>query len=192
MNRYVLDFGLNVVSVLPGTCFGPYDVLGGNGIYLLRIYRGAMPGILKGGFSATHVMDAVEGHLLCLASAAAGSAYIINGPREDDLHFTDVARTIAEVLGRRYPGKKIKRPSMIVPPGLAWAAARASELVSAAGKKPCLLSRAMVKAGSQPLFYTHENAERDLGYRPKRTFRQAVEEMAAYYEKEGFFSALRP
>jgi len=192
VNRYVRDHGLNVVSVLPGTCFGPYDVLGGNGIYLLRIYHSAMPGILKGGFSATHVMDVVEGHLLCLVSAAAGSAYIINGPRKDDLHFTDVARTIAEVLGRRYPEKKIKRPSMIVPSGPAWAAARASELVAAVRRRPCLLSRAMVKAGSQPLFYTHENAERDLGYRPKRTFRQAVEEIAAYFEKEGLFSALTP
>jgi nucleoside-diphosphate-sugar epimerase len=188
VGHYVREFGLNVVSVLPGTCFGPYDALVGNGIYLLRIYHGKMPGILKGGFSATHVMDVAEGHLLCMASASAGSSYIINGMRQDNLHFADITRTIADVLSRRYPQRKIRRPSMIVPLGLAYSVARASELASAVTGRPCLLSRAAIKAGSQPLFYTYEDAERDLGYRPKRTFRQAVNEMAAYYEKEGFFA----
>lgn len=103
------------------------------------------------------------------------------------LHFADITGMIADVLSRRYPEKKIRRPSMIVPLGLAYAAARASELASAVTGRPCLLSRAVVKAGAQTLFYTYEDAERDLGYRPKRTFRQAVNEMAAYYEKEGFF-----
>jgi len=185
--RYVRDFGLNVVSVLPGTCFGPHDALVGTGNYLLRIHRGKMPGILKGGLPAAHVMDVAEGHLLCMSAAHAGSSYIISGRREDNLRFADIARTIADVLGRRYPGKKIKRPSRIIPSGLAAAAARLSELASAVRGRPCLLSRAMVKAGSQPLFYSYENAERDLGYRPERTFRQAVDDMAAYYEKEGFF-----
>jgi nucleoside-diphosphate-sugar epimerase len=189
VSRYVRDFGLNAVSVLPGTCFGPHDALVGNGIYLLRIYHGKMPGILKGGFSATHVMDVAEGHLQCMASASPGSSYIISGRRQDNLHFADITGIIADVLGRRYPEKKIKRPWMIVPLGLAYAAAHASELASAVTGGPCLLSRAMVKAGAQPLFYTYEDAERDLGYRPKRTFRQAVNEMAAYYEKEGFLAA---
>jgi hypothetical protein len=39
------------------------------------------------------------------------------------------------------------------------------------------------------LFYSYENAARDLGYEPKRTFRQGVEEMATYLKEEGLFES---
>ncbi|HPW17647.1 MAG TPA: NAD-dependent epimerase/dehydratase family protein [Candidatus Aminicenantes bacterium] len=47
--------------------------------------------------------------------------------------------------------------------------------------------RAAVRAGSAPLFYASGDAARDLGYAPKRTFRQGVEEMAAYFDENGLF-----
>jgi nucleoside-diphosphate-sugar epimerase len=64
-----------------------------------------------------------------------------------------------------------------------------SEKIAALRHRPCLLSRAAVRAGSQPLFYTYENAARDLGYKPKRTFQRGVEEMAVYFHDEGLFES---
>jgi hypothetical protein len=64
-----------------------------------------------------------------------------------------------------------------------------SEKIAALRHRPCLLNRAAVRAGSQPLFYTFENAARDLGYKPKRTFRRGVEEMAAYFYDKGLFES---
>jgi farnesol dehydrogenase len=181
--------GLNVVSVLPGTAFGPYDFLVGNGLYLLSIYQGKMPGVLKGGISAAHVMDVVEGHVLAMESGSSGSRYIITGRAEDNLPFKDAMKIMAEVLRKHFPGKKIKTPSLVFPTWSANAAAFFPEKIAALHHRPCLLSRAAVKAGSQPLFYSYENAARDLGYEPKRTFRQGVEEMATYLKEEGLFES---
>ena len=51
--------------------------------------------------------------------------------------------------------------------------------------RPMLLSRDAIRAGVYPAFYTYQNAERDFGYKPKRTFRQGIEDMVDYYVKEG-------
>ena len=189
VQQYVREFGLNVVSVLPGTLFGPYDFLIGNGIYLLSIYRRKMPGVLKGGISAAHVMDVVEGHILALEAGQKGARYIITGVKEDNLYLKDMAKIIAEVLRQQFPDKKILTPSIVFPHWMANTVAFFSELYAKMFQQPCLLSRAAVKAGSMPLFYTHEKAARDLGYRPKSTFRQAVEEMAEYYRTENLFKS---
>ncbi|MGV9205668.1 MAG: hypothetical protein ACOC44_16795 [Promethearchaeia archaeon] len=47
ISREVKENGLNIVSVLPDTFFGPYDFFIGNGMYLIRIYNNSMPGVLK-------------------------------------------------------------------------------------------------------------------------------------------------
>lgn len=186
---YAGRFGLNVVSVLPGTAFGPHDLLIGNSLYLLSLYQGRMPGVLKGGISTAHVMDVVEGHVLAMESGAPGSCYIITGREEDNLRFKEAMRVMADVLRERFPGKKIRTPSFVIPTWAATAAAFFSEKLAALRRRPCLLSRAAVRAGSLPLFYTYENAARDLGYEPKRTFRRGVEEMTAYLDENGLFES---
>jgi farnesol dehydrogenase len=186
---YAGRHGLNVVSALPGTAFGPYDFLIGNGTYLLTLFHNKMPGVLKGGISAAHVMDVVEGHILAMESGAPGSRYIISGKAEDNLRLKDAMKIMAGVLRERFPGEKIRTPSLVIPSPAAYIAAFFSEKIAAFRHRPCLLSRAAVKAGSQPLFYSCENAARDLGYKPVRTFRQGVEEMTAYLEKEGLFES---
>jgi len=186
---YVGRHGLNVVSVLPGTAFGPYDLLVGNGLYLLSIYKGRMPGVLKGGFSTAHVMDVAEGHVLAMESGSPGSRYIITGRAEDNLQFKDAIRIMADVLRQRFPGKRLRTPSLVIPAWPVNAADIFSEKIAALRRRPCLLSRAAVRAGSQPLFYSYENAARDLGYEPRRTFRRGVEEMAGYFDDEGLFGS---
>lgn len=189
VQSYVSRFALDVVSVLPGTSFGPYDFLIGNGTYLIALYHKKMPGLLKGGFSTAHVMDVVEGHILAMERGARGSRYIITGRAEDNLHFKDAMRIMAEALREQFPDKRIRTPRLVFPSWLAGAAAFFSEKIAGLRHRPCLLSRAAVKAGSQPLFYSYHRAERDLGYEPKRTFRQGVKEMIAYFNAEGLFES---
>ena len=186
---YADRHGLNVVSVLPGTGFGPRDFLIGNGTYLLSIYQGRMPGVLRGGISTAHVRDVVEGHVLAMCSGVAGARYIITGRAEDNLYFKDAMKIMAEILKEQFPDRKIRTPSHVFPIWAANLAAFVSETAAALRKRPCLLSRAAVRAGSQPLFYSYENAKRDLGYSPKRAFRQGVEEMVAYFREEGLFES---
>lgn len=181
--------GLNVVSVLPGTFFGPGGPLVGNGAYLLALYRRKMPGVLGGGMSLGHVGDIVDGHLLAMERGAPGSRHIITGRREDNLHFREIMSILVETLRRRFPDRRIPLPSTVWPTPLASAAAALSEGFSSLFHGPCLLSRGLVKAGSRPLFYACEGARRDLGYVPRRSFREAAEEMCRDYDERGFFSA---
>jgi dihydroflavonol-4-reductase len=181
--------GLPVVSVLPGTSFGPYDFLIGNGTYLLSLYRNRMPGVLRGGFSTAHVRDVVEGHVLALERGRTGERYIITGRPEDNLRFKDAMRIMAEALRAAFPERKIRTPRLVFPSFLAGPVAWVSEQSAALRHRPCLLSRAAVRAGAQPLFYSNAGAERDLGYRPRGTFREGVGEMIAYFQAEGLFEA---
>ncbi len=181
--------GLNVVSVLPGTFFGPCGVPAGNGAYLLALYRRKMPGVLAGGMSLGHVEDIVDGHLLAMERGAPGSRHIITGQPGDNLHFREIMGILVDVLRRKFPGRRIPRPSIVWPSALAWAAASMSEGFSRLFRRPCVLSRGLVKAGVQPLFYSCEAARRDLGYVPRRTFREAAGEMCRDFDERGLFAA---
>jgi len=187
VRHHVREFDLDVVSVCPGTSFGPYDYLIGNGIYLLLVYRGQIPGALRGGLSAAHVMDVAEGHLLAMEKGQRGGRYIITGRPEDNLSFKDLFRIMADVLRRQFPDKKIRTPRLVVPSWLAELGAIVSERSAKLSGRPALLNRAAVRAGSVPLYYTYETARRDLGYFPKRTVPQGIEDMVEYYRAENLF-----
>ncbi len=189
VSRFTREGGLDTVSVLPGTMFGPYDRLIGNGILLLKIARGEMPGVLQGGISAVHIMDVVDGLILALALGRTGERYILTADPQGHLYLKDMAAIMADVLRSRFPDRRIRRRFRVFPGWAALPAAGISEVLASLSRGPCLLSRAAVRAGSQPLFYSCAKARRELGYEPRRTFRRAVEELAAYYEEYGLFQA---
>ncbi len=188
VSRYVEDRGMDVVSVLPGTLFGPFDTLIGSGIFLLSIFRRKLPGVLKGGISTVHVLDAVEGHLLAMEKGVKGGRYILTGPVRNNLYFRDLAGIIAAVLRRRFPGRGIRRRYPVIPEPAAWTAAWLSETSARLTGRPSLLSRDVVRAGSRALFYGSEDSARDLDYRPARPFQEAVEDMADDYSRLGLFA----
>jgi dihydroflavonol-4-reductase len=184
VDREVRESGLNIVSVLPGTMFGPHDYLIGNGMYLLALFHNRMPGVLPGGLPLAHVMDVVEGHLLVMHKADKGQRYIITGAAEDNRYLKDMAGIIVDVLEEAFPGRRFNRPSKVFHPGIAKGGARAMEFISRLRGKPNPLSVAAVRGGSVPSFYSYAKAQTDLGYFPKRTFQQAVREMLQYYLAE--------
>lgn len=189
VDEYVHQHGINAVSVLPGTMFGPYDYLIGTGMYLLSIYKNQMPVVLNGGMPLAHVMDVAEGHVLAMEKAQRGSQYILSGPDSDNRSFKDMCGIIAAVLQNRFSDKTIRKPQLVVPAGIAMAAAFFAEKQATLFNQPMLLSRDAVKAGAAFLYYTSANATRDLGYQPKRTFKQAVEEMLEYYIQHNLLQA---
>lgn len=187
VNRSVRENNLNIVSVLPGTFFGPYDVFIGNGLYLIRIYNNKMPGVLSGGLPLLHVDDIVNGHILAMEKGNKGARYIITGKEEDNLYLKEMALLIAETLQKKEPDKKIKKNFKIFPRFLAMRGAALSELYSKLFKKPCVLSKAAIKAGLVPNFYSYQKAQQEIGYTPQKAFREAVEDMYDYYKKNDYF-----
>jgi len=189
VNDYVKRFNLNITSVLPGTMFGPYDHLIGTGLYLISLYNNQMPVVLKGGLPLAHVMDVAEGHVLAMEKAVSGSHYILSGFENDNHYLKDMCSIIVQVLQQRFPDKKFNAPKIVVPAWLAMAAAYVSEHYAKAFNKPMLLSRSAVKPGAYPSFYSSKNAIEDLGYQPKHSFKQAVEDMLDYYIKHNLLQS---
>ncbi len=185
VNKYVREYGMNIVSILPGTMFGPFDYLIGTGMYVLSLYQNKMPAVVGGGLPLAHVMDVAEGQLLAMEKAKPGTQYILSGLSEDNRTFKEMAAIIADVLREKFPGKKIKTPTFVTPRWLGSVGAFFSEGFARLFNKPMLLSRDAIRAGGYPYYYTSENAQRDLGYQPKRTFRTAITDMIDYYTREG-------
>ncbi len=188
VNRAVDEDDLDIVSVLPGTFFGPYDVFIGTGLYLIQVYNNGLPGVLKTGFPLLHVDDVVRGHILAMEKGIRGERYIITGNENDNRYLKDMVKIIASVIKEKEPDRKIRHKFITFPSFLAKFAAFLSEGYSKLFKKPCLLSRAAIKAASYPSFYSYEKANRDLGYTPEKSFREAVEDMYGYYKERGYFS----
>ncbi len=183
VTRYAKENGVPVAFVHPGTNFGPYDFMVGSGMYILRVYHNAMPGYTPGGgFPLTHVCDQAAGHLLTMTKGKVGERYIITGRAEDNVTLGDMLRIIAEVLREKEPEKGIKTPSRKIPTGIAKIGAAIYELYARLFKKPCILSRDALRAGSFLSYYSYAKAEKELGFVPKRTFRQAVSDMYDYYK----------
>lgn len=177
VDRYARDRGLEVVRVLPGTCFGPHDRLVGNGLYMLQLRSGGIPAVTPAtGLPCSHVRDVARGHVLAMLRGRSGERYIVSGREEDNLYLPEMLRVMAEVLREKEPGRAVGLPRWRVPAGVAWLGGALSEAAAALAGRPPLLTRAAVRSGSFPSFYTSAKARRVLGYRPTRSFRQAVAE----------------
>ena len=177
VERYVQDRGLPAVRVLPGTCFGPHDRLVGNGLYLLKLRAGEIPAVTSGtGLPCAHVRDVATGHVLAMLRGGIGERYIISGRKEDNLYLSEMLRIMAEVISEKERGRALKLPKWKVPTRLAWVGGAISEAAAMLSRRAPLLTRAAVLSGSFPSFYSSSKARRELGYRPERTFRQAVGE----------------
>ncbi|MHA1730912.1 MAG: NAD-dependent epimerase/dehydratase family protein [Promethearchaeota archaeon] len=183
---YARDHGVPVCSVLPGTNFGPYDEFVGSGTYIVRIYNNALPGYTPGGgFPCTHVLDQARGHFLAMTRGRVGERYVVTGRDEDNLEMGEMFRVIAEVLREKEPGRRIKTPERKIPVRVAKFGALFSEVYAKLFRKPCLLSRDALDAGSYLSFYTHAKASEELGYQPERTFRQAVADHFDFLKARG-------
>ncbi len=187
VNRAFKDEGLPILSVLPGQNYGPGDDMIGNGLYLLRIQTNSMPGYTKGGGDpCMHVDDEANGHYLAMLKGKLGELYVVTGFEEDNLYLKDKLKIIAEVIQEKEPDHKIKIPSFGIGRRVGWFVGALFDFLSMFRDKPMPLGRSAIRAGTFTNFYTYRKAERDFGYTPAKTFRQAVEEMYDYYKEKGY------
>ena len=189
VNWYHFHTKIPVVSIYPGTMFGPNDYLIGNGMYLLSLYRSEMPAVLDGGLPLTHILDVAEGCIEALKNGKNGGHYVLTGQESDQLSLLEMTQKITEVLQRKFPEKNFRAPQYIIPKRIALAAAWLSENYAKLSNSPCLLSVQAVKAGQFKSWYSYSAAESDFGYSPRRSFEQAVDEMIDYYQKYNLFGA---
>ncbi|NVM55241.1 MAG: NAD-dependent epimerase/dehydratase family protein [Candidatus Helarchaeota archaeon] len=187
VNRFHQEEGLSIISILPGTLFGPGDDLIGNGLYLLRVQTNSMPGYIKGGgFALTHVDDEANGHYLAMLKGKAGERYIITGLEEDNRYLKEALKIIADIVQEREPERKIRIPSLGFGYRTAWFFGALLDIISVFKKRPFPIGRDVVLAGSYPSFFSYRKAERAIGYSPTKTFQQAIEETYDYYQEKNY------
>jgi dihydroflavonol-4-reductase len=185
VDRAVREEGIDVVSVLPGTFFGPRDTLMGPSLYIVQVRRSAVPAVSRAGLPLAHVEDVARGHVLAMMNGRPGGRYIVSGRSEDNRYLADMLRIIAGVLKEKEPLRTVRSRFSVVPGPAARAAAIFAEASAILRGTPCLLSRAAVRAGSFPSFYSNEETERDIGYSPRRSFREAVEDAYEFMSQNG-------
>ena len=185
IDRAVREDGMDVVSVLPGTFFGPLDTLVGPSLYIALVRHNAIPAASPAGFPLAHVEDVARGHVLAMTRGVPGSRYIVSGKPEDNRYLADMLRIIAEVVHEKEPHRRIRMRFSVMPRPLARVAAFFAEQAALLRGTPCLLSRAAARAGSFPSFYSNDETTRATGYVPQRSFQQAISDAYDFMGRNG-------
>jgi dihydroflavonol-4-reductase len=185
VTRAVREEGLDAVSVLPGTSFGPRDTLIGSSLYIVLVRRNAVPAASRTGLPLAHVEDVARGHVLAMKNGRPGGRYIVSGPPEDNRYLADMLQIIATVLRQKEPFRHIRSSFPVMPGVVVRVAAFFSEASAVLHGVPCVLSRAGARAASFPSFYSNEETEREIGYAPRKSFREGVEDAYGYMSRNG-------
>ena len=109
-----------------------------------------------------------------------GGRYIVSGRSEDNRYLADMLGIIAGVLKEREPLRPVRSRFPVMPGPVVRVAAFFTEALAVLRGTPCLLSRAAARAGSFPSFYSNEETEREIGYAPRKSFCEAVEDAYTY------------
>jgi 2-alkyl-3-oxoalkanoate reductase len=181
--------GPEVVIVRPGFVYGPGD----------RRFLPALLAALAGGrfayvgdgaklLNLSYVDDVASAMILAASTPpAAGRAFNVTDGTETSL------RAFVELLCGQLG---IPAPTRRVPPALAWAAAYGCEALARARRaRECpRLSRGRMRLLYYNQHYSGDRAQRELGYRPRFTYREGVPPTVAWYRDHGLLpgSPARP
>jgi dihydroflavonol-4-reductase len=161
--------GLDVVTLNPSGVFGAGDVYRQSNSVILQVARGRVPVSITGGWNVIHVDDVTAGHLVALEHGRKGERYILSS---QNLTFHYFLQMIAEVTGS-------VPPRIVLPTWTARLLAKPIRLVQPFIELPA--SSSLLGLAGRHFYYTSAKAERDLGWRPTRTARQAIEEAYAWF-----------
>jgi nucleoside-diphosphate-sugar epimerase len=176
---YYRDFGTPVVVLRPGFVYGPRDRT-----ILPGVINGLRAGVMRypgGGGAALntiYILNLVEAVFLAVArEEAVGQVYnLTDGEFVSKRQFVE---TIADAFGLPHPTRK--------PP--LWAARILTRVVegwarlTGATKAP-LFTQARLKFLGYNLDFSIEKAKRELGYRPRYNFDDAMHHTLAWYKRE--------
>jgi dihydroflavonol-4-reductase len=149
----------DVIILNPTSILGPYDFkpsLMGDFIY--RLYRGAIPGLIPGGYDWVDVRDVCEAAANALHQGTGGESYILSG------HYRSVV-AFAELLGQ-VTGKEIRKPLLPlwlarvgVPFLYAWSKIN--------GQHPLYTNQSLDILQSGNSNIRNEKARKELGFNPR-------------------------
>jgi dihydroflavonol-4-reductase len=177
VRRLQREAGLPVVIVNPSTPIGPRDVKPTpTGRIVLQAAAGRMPAFVETGLNVVHVDDVAAGHLLAFEKGVAGQRYLLGG---ENLSLAEILRQVAALRGRRAPRLRLPRRPLYPLAMAAETWARAT-----GGREPMLTVDGL-RMAARPMYFRHDKAGRDLGYRP-RPAEAAIHDSVRWFEREGY------
>lgn len=168
------DSGFDTLSVNPGTLFGPGDVFGNAGSYILAGARGLLLVAPPGGTTVAHVDDVARGHRLALERGRPGARYVLGG---EPVPYALLYRWINQALGR--PG-----PLVTLPASLLRSAGRLSDFLREKVGLPVPFGEGLALAACAPLYYSSARAMEELGFSARPAL-EAVRDAVDWYRAEG-------
>ncbi len=174
--------GLDIVQVLPGWMFGPFDAAPtASGRFVLDFLDGRLPGIPPGGISAVDARDVAAGMILAAERGRTGQRYILGGAFAT---LADVAAALERVTGLPAPRKRI--PYALALAFAAFAQTRAR--ITGAETPVTVAGVRMMHAG---LEVSSAKAERELGWR-HRPLVETLRDEVLWYRSRGFVKGPAP
>jgi len=167
--------GLEVVHVLPGWMFGPWDAAPtASGRFVLDFLAGTLSGIPPGGMNAVDARDVAIGMIRAAEHGHAGSSYILGGPF---ITLGAVADTLAQVTGLPAPRTRLSYR-------VARAYATLAETWARLTGRPTLVTIAAVRMLHAQLRVSSNRALRELGWR-YRPLHETLRDEVAWYRAQG-------
>lgn len=169
-----IDKGLDAVIVCPGSMYGPGDI---RRIIEDPIFSKGFSTLfyIKGGLGVVDVEDVVEGLILAWKKGKSGQRYILVS---ENLTFSEIRKTIAEILGREPPKICLPYPFFLA---LGYIS---SWLAYLTGKKP-KITPAMARFNKIHFYFSAEKAKKELGIK-FRPFKESIEKAVKWYKERGF------
>jgi dihydroflavonol-4-reductase len=170
----VRELGLDAVIVNPAAPVGPRDIKPTpTGRMIADAAAGKMPAYLETGLNVVHVDDVAEGHMLALERGRAGERYILGS---ENLTLKALLEMVDGVTGRTQRRMKLS-------PSVLWPVALACEAAALFGVEP-LVTRDHLRMSAKTMFFSHDKAARELGFRP-RPAEAAVRDAVAWFRANG-------
>jgi len=167
--------GMHVCNLRLALVYGP-GVKGNLWRMIEAVRHGRFPPLPETGNkrSMVHVDDVVQAALLAATSTRAnGQTYIVTDDQTYSTRY--IQESIYRALGKRVP-------SWSVPIFVLRAIAKIGDLVSLITRRRFVFDSDALEKLLGSAWYSAEKIKHELGYRPKRAFDDAVEEMVSHYK----------
>ena len=167
--------GLDVSVVHPSGICGPYDTGRGHLTQLfIDYYKGRLTAGLRGGYDFVDVRDVAAGVIACCEQGRRGECYILSNRY---VSIPELLEMFHEVSGR-------KRVRTILPLWFVRLTAPLAELYYKLLRQPPLYTAYSIYTLTSNAHFSHEKAERDLGY-TVRPLTETVRDTMCWLKEQG-------
>ncbi len=161
---------LFTICVNPSTIYGFADAKKGSRKNQIKVARGELPFYTAGGVNVISVDDVTDGILLALEKGSNGERYILSN---ENITIKELFQMIAHSAGQPAPGHYL-------PTSLLHVAGWIGDLL----KKG--LSRENAYTASMYHWFDNTKAKNELGFSPKKSAQQAIDESVAWMKQNGY------